>query len=424
VPSPFVLQCLTDSEFDANEQIQNITYDTFLKQPIEVLLTDGRKFKNYYDGSGKLFGTVYLDASNTVIETWEFVGGTGGVPLTLKDGQFYQMVTPDGRATYNGSTWEYEFGYKDHLGNTRVSFKAENGQLIKTAETAFDPWGLRLSGVGSVNGFANRWEMQGYESEETFGLNRINFGARTYNPTIGRFDRVDAMSEEYYGYSPFNYVLNNPINLFDPDGNEPCCGKISDFFSGVSAALVDNSSLIPSNYRADRAAGKDPTAFKAGEVVGDLLSIGQGVVEMALGGGEATVTTAGVVAAPAAAIGVAAAAHGGAVVVKATTDLVSRSYNSEGSSGRGKNHLQPDSKAEADHSTFRTNPQTGKTTNTTTHKKNSQNPKTGFSETKRVDVEGNSHRHSKTGREMKTPHVHEPKQKNPRPARSNELPKQ
>jgi RHS repeat-associated protein len=208
---------------DANEGIQDIIYDTFLKQPTEVLLTDGSKIQHFYDGGGKLLKTVYYDAGDTVLETWEYVGGTGGVPLIFKNGQFYQMSTPDGRAVYSeaATQWEYEFEYKDHLGNTRVSFKAENGQLVKTAETAFDPWGLKLTGVGSVNGFQNRWEMQGHESEKTFGLNRVNFGARIYNPAIGRFDRIDAFSEEYLPYSPYNYVLNNPIIIVDPDGNKP-----------------------------------------------------------------------------------------------------------------------------------------------------------------------------------------------------------
>lgn len=110
--------------------------------------------------------------------------------------------------------------------------------------------------------------------------------------------------------------------------------EFNDFISGVSAALVDNSTLIPSNYRVNRAAGKDPSYFKAGETVGDLLSIVQGGLEIVVGGGEAAVTTAGVVTAPAAAVGGAIVLHGGAVIGKATTNLTSRTYNSEGSAKR------------------------------------------------------------------------------------------
>jgi RHS repeat-associated protein len=62
--------------------------------------------------------------------------------------------------------------------------------------------------------------MQGKEREATFGLNRINLGARTYNPTIGRMDGVDALSDKFHSFSPYNANFNNPLRFFDPDGNE------------------------------------------------------------------------------------------------------------------------------------------------------------------------------------------------------------
>jgi hypothetical protein len=96
----------------------------------------------------------------------------------------------------------------------------------------------------------------------------------------------------------------------------------------------------------------------------------------------------------------------------------------ENNTGRGKNHLKPDPNAKGDHSTFRTDPKTGKTTNTATYKLNEKNPKTGFDEVKGVDVVGGSHRSSKTGKEINTPHVHTPKQKDPRHAKPDELPRQ
>src|SRR6218665_10227 len=60
--------------------------------------------------------------------------------------------------------------------------------------------------------------MQGHEKEMTFGLNRVNFGARVYNPTIGRFDRVDPMGEKTQNSSSYVYSTNNPVNMIDKDG--------------------------------------------------------------------------------------------------------------------------------------------------------------------------------------------------------------
>jgi hypothetical protein len=111
------------------------------------------------------------------------------------------MPIPDGRAVYSVGSWEYEFDYKDYLGTTRVSFKGNGNQLEKTAESSFDPWGVKLS-TGLTNPVQNRWEMQGYEKESTFGLNRINFGNRTMNPTTGIFDRIDKFAEKYVSLSP------------------------------------------------------------------------------------------------------------------------------------------------------------------------------------------------------------------------------
>ena len=84
-------------------------------------------------------------------ETWEF-GESGLVYKNGRGGQPqpYQISTPEGRATYNAPSggWGLEFQYTDHLGNTRVSFRANNGQLEKVAETAFDGSGRPSVGCG------------------------------------------------------------------------------------------------------------------------------------------------------------------------------------------------------------------------------------------------------------------------------------
>jgi RHS repeat-associated protein len=46
-----------------------------------------------------------------------------------------------------------------------------------------------------------------------------DFGARIYNPRIGRWLSRDALADKYTAVSPFAFALNTPIMAKDPDGN-------------------------------------------------------------------------------------------------------------------------------------------------------------------------------------------------------------
>lgn len=252
---------------DANEGISLIIYDTFLRQPKEVQLTDGRKIKNFYDGSGRMLKTDYLSAVDVLIESWDYMGDMIFRNDTAHqlNNVGYRMILEKPATGGDFSQWNYEFDYQDHLGNTRVSYKDSSGHLIKTAETAFDPWGVRLNGVGSVNGFQNRWEMQGKEREQTFGLNRVNFGARVYNPTIGRFDRVDPLAEIMPQISVYAYNYNNPVKFIDPDGLMPIDSNgIQRFFAWIAKDMGMNFELTGALTYGTIAAEGEIDGIKAG----------------------------------------------------------------------------------------------------------------------------------------------------------------
>ncbi len=128
------------------------------------------------------------------------------------------ILTPNGQMTRNPSTGTYtaQYNITDHLGNVR-SVVNSSGTVLQS--TDYYPFGLAFSDANITN---NRYLYNGKELENyTIGssyLGTLDYGARHYDPRIGRWTIPDPMAEKYYGLTIYNYCSDNPLFFIDPLG--------------------------------------------------------------------------------------------------------------------------------------------------------------------------------------------------------------
>lgn len=123
------------------------------------------------------------------------------------------------------------FQYKDHLGNVRLSYSDAdlNGSINSNSEiieqSNYYPFGLQHKGYNNVissngNSTAQKYKYNGKEFQDELGLNFYDYGARNYDAALARWINIDNHAGSYTSFSPYNYAINNPTNVIDPDGND------------------------------------------------------------------------------------------------------------------------------------------------------------------------------------------------------------
>ncbi|WCT13635.1 DUF6443 domain-containing protein [Mucilaginibacter jinjuensis] len=122
------------------------------------------------------------------------------------------VQTEEGRAINSGGTYAYEYTLSDHLGNTRLNFD-QNGTNKQVED--YYPFGLEIS-RGIVSSPKNEYLYNKKELQEE--LTQYDYGARFYDPVIGRWTSVDPLAEMGRRISPYVYGKNNSIRFIDPDG--------------------------------------------------------------------------------------------------------------------------------------------------------------------------------------------------------------
>ncbi|WP_431213471.1 RHS repeat-associated core domain-containing protein [Puia sp. P3] len=108
-----------------------------------------------------------------------------------------------------------------------LSVNHYSGPLVE--ETHYYPFGLTMAGISDhtllSNYATNKYRYNGKElGDREFsdgsGLEEYDYGARSYEPQIGRWIVPDPSTDKYYGMSPYTYVNNDPLNNIDLEGRD------------------------------------------------------------------------------------------------------------------------------------------------------------------------------------------------------------
>ena len=117
------------------------------------------------------------------------------------------------RVNENG-TQAVDYFICDHLGSVRMIVDSAGAVKERNDYYLFGARHVRSDYALSTN----RWKYNGKELQTTGDLGFLDYGARMYDMSVGRWFGMDPLAEKYTGLSGYAFSGNNPLILVDDDG--------------------------------------------------------------------------------------------------------------------------------------------------------------------------------------------------------------
>jgi RHS repeat-associated protein len=267
---------------DLNRNISLIEYN-YLDLVSKVKFANNDSIQYFYSSRGnkrRTERTLGGQRSYTLYDG-EMIYTFTGIPTSINDFKVSEIQNSEGRYV-NG---KLEYGYTDHLGNLRLSYKDSLGKAFTTQGYAYDAWGLELKlyRYQFSNTNNDRYTWQGKEDLEADNLEGwSDFGWRIEDRTLGRWFTPDP-EDQFESVSTYALCLNNPVSHIDPDGRIVPLIAI-----GIGALIGGGINLGVKAYQGKIGSWGDGfAAFGIGAVAGAAGAFTGGSAFLALGGGAA-----------------------------------------------------------------------------------------------------------------------------------------
>lgn len=207
-----------------------------LPKKVSSLLTSGKYMAYTYDAAGKKL-KVLTTTPGVPAKTEDYIDNK-----IYKDGILEKVLIPGGYITFSGSTPNYHYFVTDHLGNVRQVMSSTG---IIEEKNDYYPFGLRHNRSNYQLAAGNKYKYNGKEQEQMEGLLTLDYGARLYDPALGRFHKQDRFAEKYFPLSPYQYAANNPIYYIDVNGDSLWITHNTGFLGlgGKQTLLYENGNL-------------------------------------------------------------------------------------------------------------------------------------------------------------------------------------
>lgn len=247
---------------DKKEEIDSIIWDwrNLIQQ---VMKRDGSNIEFVYDANGQRVAKIFIDSSGNITRTF-YANGANKQSLAVYQQDAFQggnlflkecHVHADGLVTmvkpnldlnnspqqfigvYNRVLGERTYPIRDHLGSVRLvlsdrklsdvvidytGVRTENYRAEPLSTHHYYPFGMEQP-LRNFNPANHRYGFNGKEKDDELknvSGSSYDFGARMYDPRLGRWLSVDPLEAKYPSFSPYCFVANGPIDKIDPDGRD------------------------------------------------------------------------------------------------------------------------------------------------------------------------------------------------------------